>query len=53
MVKKPAGRRDYQEDYNKALKGPCQIHPRSNHTMENCRFLKNIYANQLANEKTL
>jgi hypothetical protein len=22
-VKKPAGRRDYQEDYNKALNGPC------------------------------
>jgi hypothetical protein len=38
-VKKPAGHRDYQEDYNK-----------SNHTMENCRFLKNIYAKQLAND---
>jgi hypothetical protein len=49
-VKKPAGRRDYQEDYNKALKGPCQIHPKSNHTMENCHFLKNIYAKQLAND---
>jgi hypothetical protein len=49
-VKKPAGRCDYQEDYNKALKGPCQIHPKSNHTMENCRFLKNIYAKQLAND---
>jgi hypothetical protein len=22
-AKKPSGRRDYQEDYNKALKGPC------------------------------
>jgi hypothetical protein len=30
--------------------GPCQIHPKSNHTMENCRFLKNIYAKQLAND---
>jgi hypothetical protein len=49
-VKKPAGRRDYQEDYNKALKGPWQIHPKSNHTIENCRFLKNIYAKQLAND---
>jgi hypothetical protein len=49
-VKKPAGHRDYQEDYNKALKGPCQIHPKSNHTMENCHFLKNIYDKQLAND---
>jgi hypothetical protein len=50
VVKKPAGRHEYQEDYNKALKGPYQIHPKSNHTMENCRFLKNIYAKQLAND---
>jgi hypothetical protein len=50
IVKKPTGHRDYQEDYNKSLKGPCQIHPKSNHTMENCRFLKNIYAKQLAND---
>jgi hypothetical protein len=49
-VKKPSGHRDYQEDYNKALKGPCQIHPKANHTMENCRFLRNIYAKQLAND---
>jgi hypothetical protein len=49
-VKKPSGRRDYQEDYNKALKGPCQIHPKANHTMENYRFLRNIYAKQLAND---
>jgi hypothetical protein len=48
VVKKPTGHRDYQDDYNKALKGPCQLHPGSNHTMENCRFLKNIYAKQLA-----
>jgi hypothetical protein len=52
-VKKPSGHRDYQEDYNKALKGPCQIHPKANHTMENCRFLRNIYANQLANDDAL
>jgi hypothetical protein len=50
MVKKPAGRLDYQEDYNKALKGPYQIHPKSNHTMENCHFHKNIYAKQHAND---
>jgi hypothetical protein len=49
-VKKSSGHRDYQEDYNKALKGPCQIHPKANHTMENCRFLRNIYAKQLAND---
>jgi hypothetical protein len=49
-VKKPSGRQDYQEDYNKALKGPCQIHPKANHTMENCGFHRNIYAKQLAND---
>jgi hypothetical protein len=48
VVKKPSGHRDYQDNYNKALKGPCQLHPKSNHTMENCCFLKNIYAKQLA-----
>jgi len=36
-------KRDYQEDYNKTLKGPCQLHPKSNHTMEECRVLKRIY----------
>jgi hypothetical protein len=36
--------------YNKALKGPCKIHPKSSHPMENCCFLKNIYAKQLAND---
>jgi hypothetical protein len=50
VVKKPAGRCDYQEDYNKAMKSPCQIHPKSNHTMENCRFLKNIYTKQIAKD---
>ena len=42
-VKKGGGRRNYEEDYAKALKGPCQLHPKSNHTMENCRVLKSIY----------
>ena len=42
-VKRPNGRRDYQEDYNKTLKGPCQLYPKSNHTMEECRVLKSIY----------
>jgi len=36
-------RRDYQEDYNKTLKGPCQLEPKSNHTMEECHVLKSIY----------
>jgi hypothetical protein len=49
-VKKPSGRHVYQDDYNKALKGPCQLHPKSNHTMENCRFLKNIYAKQITTD---
>jgi hypothetical protein len=53
MVKKPSGRRDYQEDYNKDLKGPYQFHLKSNHTMENCYFLKDIYAKQLANDDAL
>jgi hypothetical protein len=52
VVKKPSGCRDYQDDYNKALKVPCQLHSKSNHTMENCRFLKNIYAKQLATDDT-
>jgi len=43
-VKRSNGRQDYQEDYNKTLKGPCQLHPKSNHTMEECRVLKSIYA---------
>ena len=42
-VKRPNGRRDYQEDYNKTLKGPCQLYPKSNHTTEECRVLKSIY----------
>ncbi|XP_021309076.1 uncharacterized protein LOC110432630 [Sorghum bicolor] len=42
-VKHFTGRCDYQEDYNKTLKGPCKLHPKSNHTMEECRVLKSIY----------
>jgi len=42
-VKRFTSRRDYQEDYNKTLKGPWQLHPKSNHTMEECRVLKSIY----------
>jgi hypothetical protein len=42
-VKKFGGRRNYEEDYAKALKGPCLAHPKSNHTLENCKVLKKIY----------
>jgi len=42
-VKRPNGRRDYQEDYNKTLKGSCQLHQKSNHTMEEFHVLKSIY----------
>jgi hypothetical protein len=45
-VKRFTNRRDYQQDYNKTLKGPCQLHPKSNHTMEEYRFLKSIYTQQ-------
>jgi len=47
-VKRPNGRRDYQEDYNKTLKGPCQLHPKSNHTIEECRVVKSIYTQRAA-----
>ena len=30
------------------LKGLCQLHPKSNHTMEECRVLKSIYTHQTA-----
>ena len=46
-VKKFTDRRDYKDDYNKTLKGPCQLHPRSNHTMEECRILKSMYTQQV------
>ena len=47
-VKRSNGRRDYQEDYKKTLEGPCQLHPKSNHAIEECRILKNIYTQQAA-----
>ena len=50
-VKKGGGRRNYEEDYAKALKGPCQLHPKTNHIMENCRVLKSIYTRQQAPDK--
>ena len=42
-VKRPNGRRDYQEDYNKTVKGSCQLYPKSYHTMEEYHVLKSIY----------
>jgi hypothetical protein len=42
-MKKFGGRRNYEEDYAKALKGPCLAHPKSNHMLENCKVLKEIY----------
>jgi hypothetical protein len=41
-VKKFGGRRNYEEDYAKALKGPCPAHPKSNHMLQNCKVLKEI-----------
>jgi hypothetical protein len=32
-MKKFGGHRNYEEDYAKALKGPCLAHPKSNHTL--------------------
>jgi len=34
--------------YNKTLKGLCQLHPKSNHMMEECRVLKSIYTQRAA-----
>jgi hypothetical protein len=42
-VKKFGGHRNYEEDYAKALKGPYLAHPKSNHTLENYKVLKEIY----------
>jgi hypothetical protein len=42
-MKKFGGRHNYEEDYAKALKGPCPAHPKSNHTLENYKVLKEIY----------
>jgi hypothetical protein len=49
-VKKFGGCRNYEEDYAKALKGPCPAHPKSNHTLENCKVLKEIYRHKQASE---
>jgi len=51
-VKRPNGRQYYQEDYNKTLKGPCQLHPKFNHMMEECRVLKSIYTQGAAQGDT-
>jgi hypothetical protein len=49
-VKKFGGCCNYEEDYAKALKGPCPPHPKSNHTLENCKVLKEIYRRKQASE---
>jgi hypothetical protein len=49
-VKKFGGHCNYEEDYAKALKGPCLAHPKSNHTLENCKVLKEIYRHKQASE---
>jgi hypothetical protein len=49
-VKKFGGCCNYEEDYAKALKGPCLAHPKSNHTLENCKVLKEIYRRKQASE---
>jgi hypothetical protein len=49
-VKKFGGCHNYEEDYAKALKGPCLAHPKSNHTLENCKVLKEIYHRKQASE---
>jgi hypothetical protein len=49
-MKNFGGRHNYEEDYAKALKGPCPAHPKSNHTLENCKVLKEIYRRKQASE---
>jgi hypothetical protein len=49
-MKKFGGRHNYEEDYAKALKGLFLAHPKSNHTLENCKVLKEIYRCKLASE---
>jgi hypothetical protein len=49
-MKKFGGRRNYEEDYTKALKGPCPAHPKSNRMLENCKVLKEIYRRKQASE---
>jgi hypothetical protein len=49
-MKKFGGRRNYEEDYAKSLKGPCPAHPKSNHTLENFKVLKEIFHRKHASE---
>jgi hypothetical protein len=49
-VKKFGGHRNYEEDYAKALNGPYPTHPKSNHMLENCNVLKEIYCRKQASE---
>jgi hypothetical protein len=49
-MKNFGGHRNYEEDYAKALKGPCPAHPKSNHMLENCKVLKEIYRRKQALE---
>jgi hypothetical protein len=49
-MKKFGGHCNYEEDYAKALKGPCPAHPKSNHTLENYKVLKEIYRRKQALE---
>jgi hypothetical protein len=49
-VKKFGGCGNYEEDYAKALKGPCPAHPKSNHMLANCNVLKEIYRRKQALE---
>jgi hypothetical protein len=49
-VKKFGGHHNYEEDYAKPLKGPCPAHPKSNHTLENYKVLKEIYRRKQASE---
>jgi hypothetical protein len=50
VVKKFSGHCNDEEDYAKALKGPCPAHPKSNHTLENCKVLKEIYRRKQTSE---
>lgn len=43
-VRKIPTDRNYEEDYTKAFKGQCQLHPKAKHSMEECRVLKNFFA---------
>jgi hypothetical protein len=52
-VKKFGGHHNYEEDYAKALKGSCLAHPKSNHMLENCKVLKEIYRRKQTSENAL